>query len=72
MAIEFFIQPTQDTSFCRAKCFEPAIDQELVAATRKKFLDRKTPWTQAELDAWKDDAAGAVPAPAPAAPAPAK
>lgn len=39
------------------------VTAELVAATRKKFLDRKTPWTQAELDAWKDDAA---PAPAPA------
>ena len=48
---------------------------DLVAATRKKFLDRKTPWTQAELDGWKDDAAptaAAVPAPATAAPAPAK
>ncbi len=48
-----------------------AVTAELVAATRKKFLERKTPWTQAELDAWKDDAA-AAPAPAPAAPAPAK
>jgi mono/diheme cytochrome c family protein len=58
------------------------VTPELVAATRKKFADRKTPWTQAELDAWKDDAApgAAVPpapttqppaaAPAPAAPAP--
>ena len=27
---------------------------ETVAAARKKFLDRKTPWTQAELDAWKE------------------
>jgi mono/diheme cytochrome c family protein len=35
------------------------VTAELVAATRKKFLDRKTPWTQAELDAWKDDAAPA-------------
>ncbi len=27
---------------------------DVVTATRKKFIDRKTPWTQAELDAWKD------------------
>ena len=27
----------------------------MVAATRKKFADRKTSWTQAELDAWKED-----------------
>lgn len=33
---------------------------DLVAATRKKFADRKTPWTQAELDAWKDDAPAAA------------
>lgn len=39
----------------------PAVGAEVVAAARKKFADRKTPWTQAELDAWKDDAA---PAPA--------
>ncbi len=48
---------------------------ELVAATRKKFLDRKTPWTQAELDAWKDEAApatGAAAAPESAAPTPVK
>lgn len=32
---------------------------DLVAATRKKFLDRKTPWSQAELDAWKDEAPAA-------------
>ena len=30
---------------------------ELVAATRQKFIDRKTGWTQPELDAWKDDSA---------------
>ncbi len=30
-----------------------------VSDTRKKFIDRKTPWTQAELDAWKDEAAPA-------------
>jgi mono/diheme cytochrome c family protein len=36
------------------------VTAELVAATRQKFLDRKTPWTQAELDAWKDDAAPAA------------
>jgi mono/diheme cytochrome c family protein len=33
------------------------VKAEDVAAARKKFTDRKTPWTQAELDAWKDDAA---------------
>lgn len=36
-----------------------AVKPELVTATRKKFLDRKTPWTQAELDAWKDEAPAA-------------
>jgi mono/diheme cytochrome c family protein len=30
------------------------VTKEQVAATRAKFADRKTPWTQAELDAWKD------------------
>lgn len=33
---------------------------DVVTAARKKFLDRKTPWTQAELDAWKDEAAPAA------------
>lgn len=33
---------------------------DVVAATRKKFAERKTPWTQAELDAWKDDAVAAA------------
>jgi mono/diheme cytochrome c family protein len=47
------------------------VTPELVAATRKKFLDRKTPWTQAELDAWKDDAGPAAAPAAPATPAPA-
>ncbi len=32
------------------------VGAETVAAARKKYADRKTPWTQAELDAWKDDA----------------
>jgi mono/diheme cytochrome c family protein len=41
-----------------------AVGPELVAAARKKFADHKTPWTEAELKAWKDDS---VPAPAPAA-----
>ena len=60
----------------------PPVNPELVAATRKKFADRKTPWTEAELKAWKDDAAPAADAsagaatapasPAPAAPAPAQ
>jgi mono/diheme cytochrome c family protein len=35
----------------------PPVTAELVAAARKKFADRKTPWTEAELKAWKDDAA---------------
>lgn len=30
------------------------VTAEVVAAARKKFTDRKTPWTQAELDAWKE------------------
>ena len=45
-----------------------AVGPEVVAAARKKFADHKTPWTEAELKAWKDDA---VPAPAPATGAPA-
>ena len=32
------------------------VTPEVVAAARKKFADRTTPWTQPELDAWKDDA----------------
>ena len=27
---------------------------EIVATARKKYADKKTPWTQAELDAWKE------------------
>jgi mono/diheme cytochrome c family protein len=30
------------------------VTPEMVAAARKKFAEHKTPWTQAELDAWKD------------------
>ena len=37
------------------------VTAEVVAAARKKYADRKTPWTQAELDAWKDDAAAPAP-----------
>jgi mono/diheme cytochrome c family protein len=44
----------------------PPVTPEIVATARKKFVDRKTPWTEAELKAWKDDAAPA----AAAAPAP--
>jgi mono/diheme cytochrome c family protein len=40
-----------------------AVSADVVAAARKKFADRKTPWTEAELKAWKDDAAPAAPAP---------
>ena len=32
------------------------VTPEVVAAARKKYADRTTPWTQPELDAWKDDA----------------
>ena len=32
----------------------PAIAKEQVTAARQKFAERKTSWTQAELDAWKD------------------
>jgi len=35
------------------------VTPDVVAAARKKYADRKTPWTQPELDAWKDDAAPA-------------
>ena len=34
----------------------PAVTPADVAAARMKYAERKTPWTQAELDAWKDDA----------------
>ena len=37
------------------------VGPEVVAAARKKYADRKTPWTQPELDAWKDDAAAPAP-----------
>ena len=33
------------------------VTAEVVAAARAKYADRKTPWTQAELDAWKDSEA---------------
>lgn len=32
----------------------PPVAAEIVAAARKKFTERKTPWTQPELDAWKE------------------
>ncbi len=32
------------------------VTPDVVTAARKKFADRTTPWTQPELDAWKDDA----------------
>ena len=37
----------------------PPITGEFVAGVRKKFLDRKTPWTEADLTGWKDEAAPA-------------
>ncbi|MEP6672613.1 MAG: cytochrome c [Chthoniobacter sp.] len=30
------------------------VSPDVVAAARKKFADRKTAWTQPELDAWKE------------------
>ena len=39
----------------------PAVTPADVAAARMKYAERKTPWTQAELDAWKDDAAAPAP-----------
>jgi len=44
------------TTFVRASFGNAAgpVTADLVAAARKKFADRKTPWTQAELDAWKE------------------
>ncbi len=38
----------------------PAVTAETVAAARKKFLDRKDPWTEPELKAWKEDGAPAL------------
>ncbi len=57
----------------------PPVDPEVVAATRKEYADRKTPWTEAELKSFGGSAPAAGPAPgtapaavpAPAAPAPA-
>lgn len=33
----------------------PAVAAEVVAAARKKFADKKTSWTEAELKAWPAD-----------------
>ncbi len=35
----------------------PAVAADVVAAARKKFTDRKTPWTEPELKAWKEEPA---------------
>ena len=32
----------------------PAVQPAVVTSARSKFLDRKTPWTEAELKAWPD------------------
>jgi mono/diheme cytochrome c family protein len=46
----------------------PAISPEMVATTRKKFAERKAPWSEPELKAWKEDApTAAAGAAAPAA-----
>ncbi len=44
------------STFVRASFGNTAgpVSVDLVAATRKKFADHKTPWTQPELDAWKE------------------
>ncbi|RYD84722.1 MAG: cytochrome c [Verrucomicrobiaceae bacterium] len=47
----------------------PAVAPEVVAAARKKFAGRTAPWTEAELKAWKDDAAAPAAPAAPATPA---
>jgi mono/diheme cytochrome c family protein len=33
----------------------PPVSPDVVAAARKKFADRKTPWTEPELQAWKTE-----------------
>ena len=38
----------------------PPIAPQTVANARKKFAERKAPWTEAELKAWKDDAPAAA------------
>lgn len=40
----------------------PPVSADVVAAARKKFAGRTTPWTEAELKAWKDDSSNAEPA----------
>ena len=42
----------------------PPVLPDVVAAARRKFAERKTPWTEAELKSWKVDAP-----PAPSTPA---
>lgn len=37
----------------------PPVSAEVVKTARAKFAERKTPWTQVELDAWKDESATA-------------
>jgi len=46
----------RDLAFVRANFGNtPApVAADVVAAARKKFVDRKTSWTQPELDAWKE------------------
>lgn len=41
----------------------PPIAPPMVAETRKKFAERKAPWTEPELKAWKDDATAPAPSP---------
>lgn len=47
----------------------PPVTPEMVGAARKKFADRKTPWTEPELKAWNDAVAPAESA-APVGPPP--
>ena len=42
----------------------PPVPPAVVKSARAKFAERKTPWTQAELDVWKDETGTAASAPA--------
>jgi mono/diheme cytochrome c family protein len=46
----------------------PAVTPDVVAAARKKFADRKTSWTEAELKAWGSATPAGTPSTASAAP----
>ncbi len=50
----------------------PAVLPEVVTAARKKFADRKAPWTQPELQTWKADVPAVAATPIPNSPVPAQ